>query len=285
MTQPLLTRDYLGALVAEARNCRMTALLEPAEKLIEAVGDRPLLELTSWDIAGPLAEIGYDIDEYREHLRDWDPSYAPGVEAPWGNESSERLPHPMVIEAAEAGFGVGRGLDLGCGVGCNSAALAERGATVLGVDVSASAIARAKELFAGESDRLQFRVANAFDLDCEPESLDFILDSWCMHHIPGHLMGSYLQCTSAALRPGGELLMMTHSAKYNPTVGLLALSLGVVGKAFRYILAHNPESCFTRSELTQLLQPIYDISWIRHYYDFHINIDRHYSFILRATKR
>lgn len=82
----MLTRDYLLALIEDASACRMTALIEPAKQLIEAVGDRPLLELSSWDIAAPLAKLGFDVDEYRQHIRDWDPSYTPGVDAPWGHE-------------------------------------------------------------------------------------------------------------------------------------------------------------------------------------------------------
>ncbi|PRQ06953.1 class I SAM-dependent methyltransferase [Enhygromyxa salina] len=285
MTTPISTRDHLLPLLAEAEACRMRAAIEPLTKLIETLGDRPLLELSAWDVAAPLAELGYDVDEYRAHVRDWEPSYAEGAAAPWAHEDDERLPHPIVVEAAEAGFGRGRVLELGCGVGSNSAALAERGAAVLGVDISARAIARAGELFASHAGELEFRAANVFELELEPQSFDAILDSWCMHHIPGHLLGNYVQRGAAALRAGGELLVLVHSAKYNPTLGLVSLSLGVVGKFLRYVLQHNPESCFTRSELERLLDPVYEIEWIRHYYDFHINTPRHYSFIVRARRR
>ncbi|MEQ8275094.1 MAG: class I SAM-dependent methyltransferase [Deltaproteobacteria bacterium] len=279
-------REYLDALMPQALACRLQVIQPVAAAMVEAIGDRPLLEVTAWELEAPLGRAGYDLAEYLEHRRDWNNSYVETTTTPWIPADDGTQPHPLLEEHARRGFGgAGRVLELGCGVGANAAFLAERGADVLGVDIAASAIAWGKNAFGPVGGRLSLEVGDSLGLDVAAGSFDFLLDSWCLHHIPVHLMPRHVSRAAEALRHAGELLLFVHSPKYNRTEGLLFLSTGVVGKALRYVLEHDSESCFSAAELERLLEPKFLVESIDHHYDHHLNADRHYSFVVRAKRR
>ena len=76
-----------------------------------------------------------------------------------------------------------RVLHLQCHFGADSLVLAQRGATVVGVDFSKPAVMAARELAAsvGLSDRSRFIVSNVYDLRHmlpEPESFDVVYTTW-----------------------------------------------------------------------------------------------------------
>ncbi|MCV7076294.1 class I SAM-dependent methyltransferase [Mycobacterium szulgai] len=92
--------------------------------------------------------------------RRWDQRYADAGLLPAGT-----IVAPSVFAPYEHVFPVaGKALDLACGQGLGAVWLARRGLTVLGLDVSAVAIGRARELAQrnGISERCRFEV---FDLD------------------------------------------------------------------------------------------------------------------------
>ena len=69
-------------------------------------------------------------------------------------------------------------LDIGCGDGRTSRRLAGRGATVLGVDPDAAAIAQARAGRAGDTCR--FRAVDVLELALPPASLDLVVFSRSM---------------------------------------------------------------------------------------------------------
>lgn len=74
-------------------------------------------------------------------------------------------------------------LDLGCGTGTTAFALEKLGFSVLGVDISETAIEMAKHLAIQQKLSVQFRVADILQLQNLQISFDVIYDSHCLHCI------------------------------------------------------------------------------------------------------
>ena len=93
--------------------------------------------------------------------------YFDGRAPQWDKHGEASGPkHASVAHIAGARAG-SRVLDLGCGTGVMVPAYLEAGAdTVLGVDLSAEMIARAREKFKGEPS-VRFECGDTLDLDCE----------------------------------------------------------------------------------------------------------------------
>jgi SAM-dependent methyltransferase len=98
----------------------------------------------------------------------------------------------------------GRALDLGCGPGRNAIHLARNGFTVDAVDLSATAIAWAKERAQGTD--VRFMCGDAFALDLDGP-YDLVYDSGCFHHLAPHRRVTYLAFLDRCLAPGGHLAL------------------------------------------------------------------------------
>lgn len=158
----------------------------------------------------PLAEI--------VHAGHWDKAWKPpanaGWEARYQETSVECLPwfHPGMdvdIEQALERFEItsGNALDIGCGPGTQSIALAKRGFSVTATDISRSAV-EATRLLAGREgvsieslvdDVLDSRLTGPFDL---------VLDRGIFHCFPEPAdQQAYLATVTRLLRPNGALLL------------------------------------------------------------------------------
>ena len=98
-----------------------------------------------------------------------------------------------------------RVLDLACGTGYGSAILAGAAAEVIGVDISAEAIAAARSRHAGGN--LAFRIADCFDLPFEAGRFDVVVANEMIEHVADH--HGLLQQAKRVLVPGGLLLVST----------------------------------------------------------------------------
>ncbi|MFD5323736.1 class I SAM-dependent methyltransferase [Streptomyces sp. NPDC127092] len=110
----------------------------------------------------------------------------------------------------------GRALDLGCGPGRNALHLAARGFEVDAVDLSAGALAWARER-ASEAglDNVRFLHGDAFTTDGlvgDRGPYDLIHDSGCFHHLPPHRRVSYLAFLDRHLAPGGHFSLTCFAA-------------------------------------------------------------------------
>jgi trans-aconitate methyltransferase len=105
----------------------------------------------------------------------------------------EALLDVLVPQAGE------RILDLGCGAGQLTAAIAQRGAAALGIDASTEMIAQARANFPA----LDFRVGDATNFSVN-EPLDAVFSNAALHWVKN--AGAAAACVSRALKPTGRFV-------------------------------------------------------------------------------
>jgi SAM-dependent methyltransferase len=98
----------------------------------------------------------------------------------------------------------GRALELGCGPGRNATYLAGRGYRVDAVDISAKAIAWARQRAETAGVEIGFQCCSIFDATIPAGAYDLVYDSGCFHHLPPHRRQHYAELVARALRPGGR---------------------------------------------------------------------------------
>jgi thiopurine S-methyltransferase len=127
----------------------------------------------------------------------------------------------------------GRVLVPGCGRGHEAALLVELGFTAIGLDFSAEAIARARELHGTELPELRWLQADLFDAAAleaagiGPGSLQGVLEHTCFCAIDPARRPAYLEVVMRLLAPGGWLLGLfwCHSRPGGPPWGSEAAEL------------------------------------------------------------
>ncbi|SDD19068.1 class I SAM-dependent methyltransferase [Rhodococcus tukisamuensis] len=137
---------------------------------------------------------------------DWDARYA-GDELTWGAAAD-----PTVVAVATA-LTAGRALDLGCGEGRNALWLANRGWRVTAVDFSTVALTKGHRAAAHSPrsvrDRVDWVRADVTQVELPP-NYDLVLLTYL--HLPRSPRRALLRRASAALAPGGTLLLLGHAA-------------------------------------------------------------------------
>jgi ubiquinone/menaquinone biosynthesis C-methylase UbiE len=138
-----------------------------------------------------------DIEFHRETAT----SYDAEVTAMYG--VYHRLLLEPFLEAARAQLGQARALDLGCGTGVVTLALARRGFDVLGVDHSPEmlAIAEAKLTDADVPGTWRFAAADVRDLPADDGAFDLVTCQGLLHHLAG--LDPALRELARVMRPGG----------------------------------------------------------------------------------
>ncbi|MEV0188574.1 class I SAM-dependent methyltransferase [Kitasatospora purpeofusca] len=96
-----------------------------------------------------------------------------------------------------------RVLDLGCGAGRNAVHLASLGFEVDAVDLSATALAWARERAEAAGAAPRFHHGNIFTTELPLPRYDLVYDSGCLHHLPPHRRVSYGALLARVLAPGG----------------------------------------------------------------------------------
>lgn len=102
-------------------------------------------------------------------------------------------------------------LDVGCGTGALALALARRGLTVVGVDLAAGAIEQAQAELAAEpalKGRVEFRVADAFQLDSPPGSFRTVVDTGFYHLFGAHAREALVKELTALVAPRGRYYLL-----------------------------------------------------------------------------
>jgi len=93
-------------------------------------------------------------------------------------------------------------LELGSGAGVLSTRLLAERANLVGVDISAEQVRRARERVPG----VRFLHADFTELDLELSTFDAVVSFYVFNHVPREGLGSLLGRIAAWVRPGGYLL-------------------------------------------------------------------------------
>lgn len=146
-------------------------------------------------------------------------AYATGI-TPWeraADADPEGLDRLYSREEADHG-GPGRMIDLGCGSGAHTVALAARGWTATGVDRVGAALRRARQRAASEHVDAEFVRADVTALD--PADLGggfvFFLDVGCFHGLSDQQRSAMGRSVTALAAPAATLLMLAFAAGAAP---------------------------------------------------------------------
>jgi len=138
----------------------------------------------------------------------WDERYA-GSELIWGAGANRW------VAQHTATLNPGRAVDLACGEGRNAVYLAERGWHVVGVDFSAVAIDKARQLEQSRADggaaHPPVRWVCADVTDYHPDPIDLALLVYL--HLRPPARQAVLTAAVAALAPGGTVLVVGHNTR------------------------------------------------------------------------
>ena len=135
----------------------------------------------------------------------WEQRYS-GSERVWSGKVNQTMAEVV------AGLTPGRAVDLGCGEGGDVLWLAEQGWAAHGLDISATAVGRARDEAAARG--LDGATFEAVDLDAwEPEAdtLNLVTASFFQSNVALDRI-AILRRAMTALRPGGRLVTVSHAA-------------------------------------------------------------------------
>jgi 2-polyprenyl-3-methyl-5-hydroxy-6-metoxy-1,4-benzoquinol methylase len=158
------------------------------------------------------------------------------------NERRHRA-HAKLLEAVGEG---NRVLDVGCSSGYLAQPLAQRGNTIVGIELDPEA-ARAAEAFC---ERVLVGDVETMELPLEPGSFDVVLGGDVIEHLRDPT--ATLARLRPFLRPGGRVVLST------PNVANWAIRLALLSGRWRYtdrgILDRSHTHLFTRSTLAEMLE-------------------------------
>ena len=147
---------------------------------------------------------------------------------------------PPEVREFIASHPAGRALDLGCGTGTSSLALAEAGWTVTGVDFVPRAIKAAKRKAKNANASAEFFVADVIHLPSSLFSIPYslVLDIGCFHSLAPASKIAYLDQLDRLLAPDGVWLMYGFLDAGSGT-GLSAQELETIAKQFKLLRREN----------------------------------------------
>jgi ubiquinone/menaquinone biosynthesis C-methylase UbiE len=126
-------------------------------------------------------------------------------------------------------------LDIGCGLGRLTWAIADGNREVVGVDLSPAMIERART--AGRSHRVSFHQGDFLQMDFGGRSFDCIVSAAALHHMTHDAAISRMV---ALLRPGGRLIVQDLRRDTSIADGLRAYSALVQSALGRFVRSGRP---------------------------------------------
>ena len=144
--------------------------------------------------------------ERRRRHRQWESRWRRDDFAPrWGDRGTP----PEIVASADAGWfpATGTMLDVGCGQGEIAGWFAERGYRCVALDVSESAVRRARARHAHVAERIEFVARDVCAAPPPDRSYDVVVDRGCLHQIPLHEVGSYVRHVTGVAGPRARFLL------------------------------------------------------------------------------
>ncbi len=120
-------------------------------------------------------------------------------------------PQPEFRALADAGLIRGRVLDAGCGTGEHALMAAAMGLDAVGVDSAPTAIALARRKATERGLQVQFRVADALDLEALGLRFDTVLDCGLFHVLTDPDRDRYIRSLATVLDPSGRYHLLGFS--------------------------------------------------------------------------
>ena len=136
----------------------------------------------------------------------WDAVYQQD-QAPW----DIGRPQAAMTRLADAGEIASPVLDSGCGTGEHALLFASRGLDAMGVDVSPTAIGRARQKAAERGSNADFRVGDVLALDRLGRTFATIIDSGVFHVFSDADRVRYVASLASVLQQGGVLHLLAFS--------------------------------------------------------------------------
>jgi SAM-dependent methyltransferase len=107
-------------------------------------------------------------------------------------------------------------LDSGCGVGITTLALAKKGYDAVGLDLSATAIERARRAAHNSGQDVEFGVADLSTSTGYENYFYTVVDGLVFHCLPEQLRDGYIESSARALRVGGRFFALVFSTDAFP---------------------------------------------------------------------
>jgi cyclopropane fatty-acyl-phospholipid synthase-like methyltransferase len=142
----------------------------------------------------------------RDAVAGWEAVYADDS-APW----DIGRPQAAFVGLADAGDIRSPVLDSGCGTGEHALMLAARGHEVVGIDLSPTAIERARHKAAERGVQARFEVGDVLDLAALKRRFATIVDNGVFHVFDDEDRARYVGSLAKAIEPGGVLHLMCFS--------------------------------------------------------------------------
>jgi SAM-dependent methyltransferase len=133
----------------------------------------------------------------------WDASYHDGP-APWDIGQ----PQPAIVRLASKGAFTGTVLDAGCGTGENALHVASVGLSVVGVDVAETALAMARQKAHDRGIKIEFALADAFQLDRLERKFETVLDCGLFHTFDSDERQRYAASLASVTEHNGRLYVL-----------------------------------------------------------------------------
>jgi ubiquinone biosynthesis O-methyltransferase len=227
----------IGPLFKEARFTRLFG-----QKFTDYQKIRPYWLPTSRPLLRPVKRNDLSIyDTYAEHW--WDGSQR------WLRTLQNLVPARLNHFDRVANWQGKNVLDLGCGGGFMSEALARRGATVIGIDPAEKAIAIAQRHATSQNLSIRYLVGTGEKLPVADASLDYVVCVDVLEHVVD--LGQVIGEVRRVLRPGGMFLFDTINRTW-----LAALVVVFFGERIFRILpvgTHDPAKFIKPAELATML--------------------------------
>lgn len=141
-------------------------------------------------------------------------------------------PQPAFERLARTGVIGGSVLDVGCGTGENALLFSSLGHDAWGIDLSPTAIERARLKASARSLPVVFMQGDALRLDGLGRTFDTVIDSGCFHVFDDEGREAYARSVGAVLQPGGRLHLLCFSDLQPGTFGPRRLSQAELRSTF-----------------------------------------------------